>query len=134
MWIRNGFISDAASVMMQLLIRADDVKPVRPRRRRIETEEKTTESRFLCGSGQSRRRSHPTPAVRQFVAAGGICFGVCAGCHWSLCKPRRIGLLPCTYIDNGFGNWDPLIIELSEQGDKAHGQSHLARLENPTGG
>ena len=55
-------------------------------------------------------------AVRRFVAAGGAYFGVCAGFHCALYKPRRIGLLPFTHMKNGYGLQAPLVIDLSEKG------------------
>ena len=55
-------------------------------------------------------------AVRRFVAAGGSYFGVCAGFHCALNKPRRIGLLPFTHMKGGYGLQAPLVIDLSEKG------------------
>ena len=55
-------------------------------------------------------------AVRRFVAAGGSYFGVCAGFHCALHKPRRIGLLPFTHMKGGYGLQAPLVIDLSEKG------------------
>lgn len=57
-------------------------------------------------------------AVRRFVAAGGSYFGVCAGFHCALNKPRRIGLLPFTHLNNSYGLKAPLVFELSERGSK----------------
>ena len=57
-------------------------------------------------------------AVRKFVASGGSYFGVCAGFHCALYKPRRIGLLPFTHLKHGYGLQAPLVVELSERGAK----------------
>ena len=55
-------------------------------------------------------------AIRKFIAGGGSYFGVCAGCHCALNKPKRIGLLPYTYIEKGFGDQAPLGIRLNQKG------------------
>ena len=57
-------------------------------------------------------------AVRKFVAGGGSYFGVCAGFHCTLYKPRRIGLLPFTHMKGGYGHRAPLVIDISEKGRK----------------
>ncbi|MBO4649302.1 MAG: hypothetical protein J5806_14225 [Lentisphaeria bacterium] len=57
-------------------------------------------------------------AVRKFVAEGGSYYGVCAGFHCTLYKPRRIGLLPFTHLKGGYGLRAPLVIDISEKGRK----------------
>ena len=57
-------------------------------------------------------------AVRKFVAGGGSYFGVCAGFHCALYKPKRIGLLPFTHLKGGYGLRAPLVIDISEKGRK----------------
>lgn len=55
-------------------------------------------------------------AVRKFVAGGGSYYGVCAGFHCALYKPKRIGLLPFTHLKGGYGLRAPLVIDISEKG------------------
>jgi len=80
-------------------------------------------------------------AVRRFVAAGGGYVGTCAGLHSALNKPKRIGLLAFTRIDNASGAEAPLSVEFSPEGAKRFGiepGSYLARYSHgpivaPTG-
>ena len=57
-------------------------------------------------------------AVRRFIAGGGSYYGVCAGFHCALYKPKRIGLLPFTHLKGGYGLRAPLVIDISEKGRK----------------
>ncbi len=54
-------------------------------------------------------------AVRQFVAAGGSYFGVCAGFHCALNREERIKLLPYTWYFGGDGLRATLMVELNEK-------------------
>ena len=60
-------------------------------------------------------------AVRRFVAAGGAYYGICAGYHCALNRPRRIGLLPYTLLEKHHGARAVLGIDLSEKGAEVLG-------------
>ena len=64
-------------------------------------------------------------AVRQFVAAGGSYFGVCAGFHCALNRDERIKLLPYTWYFGGDGLRATLMVELNEKA--------AARIQVPAG-
>jgi len=55
-------------------------------------------------------------AVREYVAAGGAYFGVCAGYHCTLNRPKRIGLLPYTFVPENVGSRAVVTAEISKKG------------------
>ena len=54
--------------------------------------------------------------VRDYVAGGGAYFGVCAGFHCTLNRPKRIGLLPYTFVAEQVGSRAVVVVEISKKG------------------
>ncbi|MBO4648860.1 MAG: hypothetical protein J5806_11975 [Lentisphaeria bacterium] len=55
-------------------------------------------------------------AVRDYVAGGGAYFGICAGFHCTLNRPKRIGLLPYTFVQEQVGSRAVVTVDISKKG------------------